>query len=90
MLAYCTDLVSSWMRQNKLSLNAEKSEFMLIGHRKQLNRAKDLPDLEVEDQKLSRVQKTKYLGVIIDESMNWEEQLKTVKWKIKNGLGAIF
>ena len=63
------DLVSSWMRQNKLSLNAEKSEFMLIGHPKQLNKAKDFPDLEVEDQKLCRAQKTKYLGVIIDESM---------------------
>ena len=84
------DLLSSWMRQNKLSLNAEKSEFMLIGHPKQLNKAKDFPDLEVEDQKLCRAQKTKYLGVIIDESMNWEEQLKTVKRKIKNGLGAMF
>ena len=84
------DLVSSWMRQNKLSLNAEKSEFMLIGHPKQLNKAKDFPDLEVDDQKLCRAQKTKYLGVIIDESMNWEEQLKTVKRKIKNGLGAMF
>ena len=51
------DLVSSWMRQNKLSLNAEKSEFMLIGHPKQLNKAKDFPDLEVEDQKLCRAQK---------------------------------
>ena len=84
------DLVSSWMRQNKLSLNAEKSEFMLIGHPKQLNKAKDFPDLEVEDQKLCRAQKTKYLGVIMDESMNWEEQLKTIKRKIKNGLGAMF
>ena len=62
---------------------------MLIGHPKQLNRAKDSPDLEVEDEKFSRVQK-KYLCVIIDESMNWEEHLKTVKRKIKNGLGAIF
>ena len=25
-----------------------------------------------------------------DESMNWEEQLKTIKRKIKNGLGAMF
>ena len=84
------DLVSSWMLQNKLSLNAGKSEFMLIGHPKQLNKTKDFPDLEVQDQKLCRAQKTKYLGVIIDESMNWEEQLKTVKRKIENGLGAIF
>ena len=53
------DLVSSWMRQNKLSLNAEKSEFMLIGHPKQLNKAKDFPDLEVDDQKICRAQKNK-------------------------------
>ena len=44
------DLLSSWMRQNKPSLNAEKGEFILIGHPKQLNRAKDFPDLEVEDE----------------------------------------
>ena len=62
---------------------------MLIGHPKQLNRAKDFPDLQVEDEKLTRAKRTNYLGVIIDESMNWEEQLKTVKRKIKNGLGAI-
>ena len=50
-------LVSSWMRQNKLILNAEKRKFMLIGHPKQLNKAKDFPDLEVEDEQLCRVQK---------------------------------
>ena len=50
------DLVSSWIRQSKLSLYNEKSEFTLIGHPKQLNRAKDFPDFEVEDQKLCRVQ----------------------------------
>ena len=26
------DLVSSWMKQHKLSLNADKNKFMLIGH----------------------------------------------------------
>ena len=57
------DLVSSWLRQRKLSLNAEKSEFMLIGHPKQLNKAKGFPDLDVYDKKLCRAQKTKYLGV---------------------------
>ena len=66
------------MRQSRLSLSAEKSECMLIGHPKQLNRVKDIPDIEVEDENLFRVQKTKYLGVIIDESMNWQDQLKTV------------
>ena len=39
------DNISNWMRINKLSLNASKSEYMAIGHRRQLNRAgSDLPD----------------------------------------------
>ena len=78
-----SDLVSSWMSQNKLSLCGEKNELMLIGHPKQLNRAKDFPDLEEEDEKLCRVKRTKYLGAIICESTNRVEQLKTVKRKIK-------
>ena len=28
--------ISHWMRINKLSLNASKSEYMVIGHRRQL------------------------------------------------------
>ena len=79
------DLVSSWMRQNKLSLNAEKSEFMLIGHPKQLNKAKDFPDLEVQDQKLCRAQKTiaqffeswRYKFTLQKRGCLYEEELPT-------------
>ena len=49
------------MMQNKLSLNAEKSEFMLIGHPKQLNKAKDFPDLEVDDQNYAELKKQNIL-----------------------------
>ena len=40
----CDDLneeltnISEWTRSNKLSLNARKSEFLIVGHRRQLNR----------------------------------------------------
>ena len=53
---------------------------MLIGHPKQLNKAKDFPDLEVEDQKLCRAQKifrnitqeklmiSKFLGFVLSNA----------------------
>ena len=29
--------ISEWMRSNKLNLNASKSEFLIVGHKRQLN-----------------------------------------------------
>ena len=82
--------ISNWMRTNKLSLNASKSEYMVIGHRRQLNRVDDdLPDLVLNNEVIKRVDKTKYLGINIDESLNWKEQYKTIKNKLKGGLSSL-
>jgi len=78
------------MRTNKLSLNASKSEYMVIGHRRQLNRVDDdLPDLVLNNEIIKRVDKAKYLGINIDESLNWKEQYKTIKNKLKGGLSSL-
>ena len=78
------------MRTNKLSLNASKSEYMVIGHRRLLNRVDDdLPDLVLNNEVIKRVDKTKYLGINIDESLNWKEQYKTIKNKLKGGLSSL-
>ena len=50
--------ISNWMRINKLSLNASKSEYMVIGHRRQLNKkGNDLPDLVLNNEVIKRVDK---------------------------------
>ena len=46
---------------------------MVKGHRRQLNKiGNDLPDLILNNEVIERVDKTKYLGIIIDESLSWE------------------
>ena len=63
------------MRIKKLSLNTSKSECMVIGHRRQLKKVgNDLPDLVLDNEVIKRVDKTKYLEINIDESLNWREQ----------------
>ena len=48
--------ISNWMRINKLSLNASKSEYMVIGHRRQLNKiGNDLPDLVLNNEVIKRL-----------------------------------
>ena len=81
--------IAEWMRLNKLSLNAGKSEFMAIGHSRQHNVLNELREIEVNHKKINRVTKTKYLGLNIDENLSWKDQYKTVKTKVKSGLSAI-
>ena len=56
--------IAEWMRQNKLSLNADKSEFMVIGHSRQHNVINELREIEVNHKKINRVTNTKYLAKI--------------------------
>ena len=77
------------MRINKLSFNASKSGFMVVGHRRKLNRVgNELPNL-LNNEVIKRVEKIKYLGINIDKSFSWEEQYKTVKKKLKGGISFL-
>ena len=78
--------VIDWLRQNKLSLNVTKCEYMLLGSNKQLGNISEIGDLKVGEEQIKRVRKTKYLGLTIDETMSWNQQYKIVKGKVKGGL----
>ena len=63
---------------------------MIIGHKRQLNRVDgDLPDIVLNNEVIKRVDKTKYLGININQSLNRKEQYKTIKNKLKGGLSSL-
>ena len=78
-----------WLRQNKLSLNVAKCEYMFIGNDKQLCKISYIDNLEIDKEEIKRVSKTKYLGLTIDESPSWSRQYKIVKGKLKGGLISV-
>ena len=81
--------LSEWMRVNKLSPNPKKTEFMVIGHPLKTKNL-DLPEvLKLNASDIKRVDKTKSLGLIIDEKLNWDEQFKRTKGKMSGGLAAL-
>ena len=55
---------------------------MIIGH-------PPLKSLNVNDSEIKRVAKTKSLGVVVDEGLNWDNQLSKVKGKISGGLRSL-
>ena len=86
------ELVSfcNWFKSNKLSLNTEKT-FYMIFHRARLKITEDINlNLIMDNITLSKVSSIKYLGVIVDHKLNWIDHITYVKSKISNGIGIMY
>ena len=72
--------ITSWLHNNKLTLNVTKSKFMVNGGRDKLSQFNDIVLLANNDQ-LENVTKFKYLGVIINQHLTWHDLLNNYKEK---------
>ena len=84
--------VEKWLKGNKLSLNVMKTHSMLIStkpkHETLANEGESLK-LRIRDNELEVVQKSKYLGVQIDNNLDWKEHIQTVSSKVSRGVGFL-
>ena len=61
-------LVQAWINSNKLSLNVEKTHYMLFS-----NSTKALPgNILIDNTSISQVDSTKFLGIYIDSDLSWK------------------
>ena len=69
-------LLSNWFKVNVLAINVKESNFMIIKNsRKKL---KDDIRINFDEKCLEQCKKCKYLGVIIDDCLNWKEHVRKV------------
>ena len=73
--------VSTWLRNNRLTLNIKKTSFMLFGTAGTLNKMSDI-EVELQDNKVMRESHTKYLGVILDEKLTFEKHIDYTQRKV--------
>ena len=78
--------VSDWLAANKLSLNVKKSNFLHFHYGKC---KKPTINLELNETKVDEKVVTKYLGVLIDNKLNWKSHIEHVKTKLSRGNGMI-
>ena len=64
--------ISRWFSANKLTLNVSKSKFMII--KRKNNKSKEF-QLKYNGKKMERCSFYKYLGVYIDEQLNWKKHV---------------
>ena len=80
--------VSNWFKANKLSVNATKTNYMIMGTPKMTSMI-DQTDIILDNTKLDRVIKTKFLGVIIDENLTWKNHIDGITKTISRNIGMI-
>ena len=70
--------VTNWFKTNKLSVNASKTNFMIMGTTHQTSKPKNNIKVILDNVELSRVNKTKFLGVLIDENLTWKDHIDAI------------
>ena len=80
--------VLSWLHANFLILNLEKTKIMLVGTHQRTAKADELV-IEISNTRLERVNKFKYLGVLLDNILSWKDHVEYIGNKISSGLGIL-
>ena len=71
--------LSDWFAANKLTLNLDKTVCMLF----QKNNMNDEITLKVNDMTIRNQTETKFLGMWLDQSLNWHSHIQKLTLKIK-------
>ena len=71
----CTiKLIKDWMDLNRLRMNNDKTEFVLIGSRQQLNKA-ETSVFNINGELITRSKSIKYLGADLDEKLTFKDMI---------------
>jgi hypothetical protein len=76
--------ILKYCNENKLSINFKKTNYMLI------RSPKKKCNITIETCSIEQKKKIKYLGVFIDEHLQWDAQLKHVQKKIAKNTAKAF
>jgi len=76
--------ISIWFSANLLSLNIKKTNYILFGNKKH-------PDvsLSINNENITRVYQTKFLGVIIESHLKWNAHITSIANKISKTIGIL-
>ena len=85
-----TDLenVHKWLIANKLTLNEEKTECMLVGSRQRLQQSLNNSEIVIGNH-IRQVSSKKVLGVIIDEQLKWKKHNDAQCKKISQSIALL-
>ena len=78
--------VSNWLRSNRLSLNTDKTKYMIFSHKK--FSAESCP-VFIDGKPITHATSVKFLGLTIDNKLNYNEHVTILTRKLSCAFGII-
>lgn len=79
-------LIKQWIMNNKLNLNISKTNLVFFKNRSDNS---VFPHVIIQNETVKQVPYCKFLGVIVDEHLNWKIHIKSVCMKLSKACGII-
>ena len=80
--------VVDWLQINRLSLNLNKTQFILF--RRKRVKISLSADLTINNIKIGMTERTKFLGVMIDQNLSFQSHIMYIKTKMARGIGILY
>ena len=80
------DKIFEWTLANKLSINLEKTCYIIFNPTSKSNTAANL-NIFLNKFPIARVHSSKYLGITIDENLNWKPHIEDLCFSLRKFIG---
>ena len=81
--------ISNWFKLNKLSVNIKKTNFIAFRTINKFIHTDNKFQIFIDNVAIEQVEKTTFLGVVINSTLTWSDHLKTVCSKLSKDIGNI-
>ena len=75
-------LLNTWLRANRISINASKTEIILFKPKSWANITKHL-NFRISGQQIERINQVKYLSLVVNEFFEWRTHFIHLKKNLK-------
>ena len=82
----CINKVAEWFKANKLTLNVDKTKFMIFGTNRMLRKFHNV-QLIYNNHQIERVDEFKYLGVKLDCQLSWSAHVDYLSKNVSKRTG---
>lgn len=73
-------VIGNWFTSNKLTLNYDKSHFLVFSRRK--NSQFNMEPIKINNISITQVNSTKFLGVILQDNLSWKTHIDQILCKL--------
>ena len=81
--------IDTWLASNKLSLNIDKTNFMLFKTKATTTKQKSVINLTLRDKSIKLVFDTKFLGLTLDETLSWKTPTQNLLKQVRSIFGMV-